>query len=620
MIYIFLDFYLIVALGLICFSKSLGNIRKSSFLVLTGIFLYAMTDYYYAYLSLMKSYEPNTIIDVVYMLCNVLFAVGTAQEAADPIFTADLHPNELSENLRKPTKLVFLNIVFFHLLHMIGFLSLNALVFASAICVLYWILTTNVRANMVDKLMLKTEKNMNEQLEKLIAERTLALNLANQHLKELSNRDALTGLYNRRYLINYLDYLVTSDSSTPFALLYIDFNRFKFINDSYGHEMGDKVLCALCRRILETHISNCIAFRLGGDEFAVLLENYADKTDIALIAEQLLKIIQTPVNIDSYVFTLNASIGIALYPKDTDNRDILMQYADMAMYEVKSRHYRVDYLFFNAELSEKTKRQHEIELALRNADYDKEFILYFQPQYNVKTDSLVGMEALIRWMQPQKGLIDPMEFIPIAEKNGLIFNLGEWVIDKAFCQIKKWNQTYSLDLKISINISPIQIENVGFMDWFREKLQKEAIKPSWIDLEITENIAIKSDALTIQIFDLLHEMGVYTSIDDFGTGYSSLSYIKRFNIDRLKIAKELIDNIGHDEDALLIVQAIIMMAKGMQLKTIAEGIEDINQLKILSELGCDEIQGYFFGKPVTSETFEAQHINKVCSSSDKIEV
>lgn len=609
--YVFLDFYLVVAIGLTFFSKDFKAIKKSWLLVLAGMLIYIGSDYYYAYLSLIKSYKPNTMLDAVYMLYHVLFAFGIAYEVEHPMVINKENLNDLSENLRKPTKLVFFNVGVFFLLYLNEIFTLQVFTITSAICILYWVLTTNIRANMLDKLMLKTEKEINEHLEILIAERTVELNRANQHLEEISNRDPLTGLYNRRYLVNYLDSLICSNANTPFALLYIDVNRFKSINDSYGHEMGDKVLHKLCSHILEDQIPKCTTFRIGGDEIAVILENYADKTEVGLIAEKILKVIQIPIEIQSFVFTLNASIGIALYPEDAGDRDILMQCADIAMYEVKSKINRNNYLFFNTELRERIKRYYEIELALRNANFDNEFILYFQPQYNAKTHCLIGMEALIRWVQPQKKLIFPSEFIPVAEKSGMIFDIGEWVIDKAFSQIKKWNQTYSLNLKISINISPIQIEHVGFIDWFKEKLHKEGIKPEWIDLEITESVAIKPDSLTTQIFDSLHEIGVYTSFDDFGTGYSSLSYIKRFNIDRLKIAKELIDNIGNDVDSLLIVQAIVMMAKGMQLKTIAEGVEDINQLKILNEIGCDEIQGFFFGRPVTGEQFETQHIKNL---------
>ena len=609
MIYIFLDFIALTEIGLIFLSKGFKNTSKSEAFTLLGIILYALTDYYYAYLCLIASYEPNTIIDVFYMLCNVFFAISAIYEAMHPTEIEITNTNELPENLRKPKKSVFLFIIVFYLLYLIDIFSLHTFINSIFICVLYWVLTTAVRANMLDKLLLQTEKKMNEHLEELVAVRTKELNLANQHLEETSNRDALTGLYNRRYLIKYLDLLLSSNTNKPFALLYIDANRFKSINDSYGHEIGDKVLQALGSRFLKHCITNCTAFRIGGDEFAVIIENDTDKSYISAVAEKILEILQTPISIPPYVFTLTASIGIALYPTDAKDKDILMRYADIAMYEVKSSNHKNNYLFFDTTLTEKTNRKHEIEFLLQNADYDKELVLYFQPQYSTKTNSLIGMEALIRWIHPEKGFIFPSEFIPVAEETGMILDIGEWVVDKALSQIKKWNQTNSLNLKMSINISPIQIENTGFVNWFREKLQNENIEPDWIDLEITENCAMNSNVSIVKIFDLLHEIGVSTSIDDFGTGYSSLSYIKKFNIDRLKIAKELIDNIHYDENALLIVQTIIMMSKGMKLKTIAEGVEDMNQLKILKELGCDEIQGYILGKPVSSEEFEKQHIN-----------
>lgn len=608
MTYIFLDFCILTEISLIYLSKGFKSIPKSVLLAFLGIVLYAYTDYYYAYLSLLLSYEPNTLIDVVYMLCNVLLSISTTYESTHPSMIEKSIQNKLSENLRKPKKIAFFPVLIFYLLYLIDVFSIHTVVIFTSICVLYWILTTSLRSNMLDKLLLQTEKEMNQNLEKLVAERTNELNLANQYLEELSNRDNLTGLYNRRYLMKQLDTLLNSKANKPFALLYIDANRFKLINDSYGHEIGDKVLIALGAQVLKNCATNCTAFRIAGDEFAVIIENDIDKPHISAVTEKILGIIRTPISVPPYIFTLSASIGIALYPTDANDRDTLMRYADIAMYEIKSSNHKNDYLFYDKILIEKSNKKQEIEFFLQNADYDKEFILYFQPQYSTKTKSLIGMEALIRWIQPQKGLIPPSDFIPIAEETGMILKIGEWVVDRALLQIKKWNQENNLNLKMSINISPMQIEQAGFVNCLHEKLQHHNIEPNWIDLEITENCTVNSNAPIKQIFDLLDEIGVSTSIDDFGTGYSSLSYIKKFNIDRLKIAKELIDNIDSDESALLIVQAIFMMAKGLKLKIIAEGVENINQLEILAELGCDEIQGYFFGKPVPSDEFENQHI------------
>lgn len=607
MLYILLDFYVMVEIGLIIFSKNF-HIGRNFLLIFLGIYIYALTDFYYAYLTLNNAYQANSLVDIIYMLCNVLFSLGIVYEVSHPSTYKKKSADELCENLKKPKKFIFLIIFIFYLLYYFGVFDLTTLINGSIICIFYWVLSMNIRANMLDRLMLKTEKEMNEHLEKLIDKRTQELNLANRHLEEISNTDALTGLFNRRYFIQYLESLIHSDKVNSFALLYIDTNRFKPINDSYGHEIGDKVLHELGLRFSACNVFECTSFRIGGDEFAVIIENYSTVSEITIIVHQVFEILQRPISVPPYSFTLTASIGIARYPMDAEEKDILIRYADIAMYEVKSKSYKNNYMFFDKSFIEKINKKYEIEVLLQNADYDREFMLYYQPQYSTDTQDLIGMEALIRWKQPQNGLISPAEFIPIAEETGLIIQIGEWVVKKAFSQIKKWNEMNSLDLKMSINISPIQIKNTDFADWLWKKMQNEKIKPEWIDLEITESVAMISTSSIEKVFDFLNDIGVSISIDDFGTGYSSLSYIRKYNINRLKIAKELIDHIAYDENALLIVQTIIMMSRGMNLKTISEGVEDMEQLEILKTLGCDEIQGYIFGKPVPSDEFEELHL------------
>lgn len=608
----YLDLYLLTGIGLVYLSKGFKNISTSSLLILVGILLFALTDYYYAYLYLLDRYHANTIIDGIYMLSNVLYALGVSYEVSHP--TLNQQMNELPPNLRKPSKLSLLFLALFGFFYLIDFFDFKVFIVSFSICILYWVLTSYLQAAMADKQLLKMEMRINEQLEKTVAERTNELAITNKYLEEISNKDHLTGLYNRRYLIHYLNTAISSDRNKTLALLYIDVNRFKAINDFHGHHIGDKVLSALGERFSRNGMINCTVFRIGGDEFAVILENYLDKEYLSSAAAEILAIIRSPILVPPHSFVVTASIGIALYPEDTRDKDILMKYADIAMYEVKNSLCNEDYLFFYSALKEKINRKHEIELLLKNADYDKEFMLCFQPQYNTNNHSLIGMEALLRWKPPEKGYISPVEFIPIAEEVGAIIDISEWVINQAFSQIKYWNETYRLNLKMSVNISPIQIENSDFIMSMQEKLRTFGIKPAWIDLEVTEGVAMNPNFSSGEIFNFLNELGINISLDDFGTGYSSLSYIRRFNIDRLKIAKELIDNICKEENALVIVQAIIMMAKEMKLKTIAEGVEDMDQLQVLEKLRCDEIQGYIFGKPVLAEEFEKKHITKVSTS------
>ncbi len=610
-IFVFFDFYILAGINVAFVSGGIKKTCKRLFLILLGISVVTFIDYYYAYLNLMNLYQANTIVDGIYMMGNVLFALGAIYETS-PASTKeeqDIDKDIIPENIRKPQKIVLL-LILFCILYIMNFLSLGILINCFILAILYWILTAQIQDGAQSKHLLKNEVKLKEQLEKLVEERTKELIMANKSLQEISNRDPLTGLYNRRQLIKYLDTLISNETETPFRLFYIDANRFKAINDSYGHQIGDHVLCALGNRLLKNCMANCTVFRIGGDEFAVIIDNNIEKQYVSSVAEKLLELIQMPIAVSSYLFTVTASIGIVAYPEDAKDKNLLMRYADIAMYEAKKAYQGNNYLFFDSVISEKIVRKNEIEIFLRRADYDKEFVLYYQPQYSTTEHKLIGMEALLRWIHPEEGFISPGEFIPIAEECGAIIQIGEWVIDQAFMQIKKWNKSYSLNLKISINVSPIQIQKTNFVSWFKDKLNSENLNPGWVDLEITESSAMDSNETNEELFALFAQMGISTSIDDFGTGYASLSNIKKFDFDRLKIAKELVDNIAEDKNAMIIIQSIVMMAKGMEIKTIAEGVEEEKQLEILKKLECDEIQGYIFGKPVPAQEFEKEHINK----------
>lgn len=264
-------------------------------------------------------------------------------------------------------------------------------------------------------------------------------------------------------------------------------------------------------------------------------------------------------------------------------------------------------MFYSHEHSQLLKRKNKIEILLKTIDYDTEFSLNYQPQISIDGKTLLGVEALLRWHSPELGFVPPSEFIQIAEETGSIIKIGKWVIDTAFNQIKKWHCMGYHSLQIGINLSPLQFDSVDFFPFIIEKIDTYQIDPSWIDFEITESIAMNSGTITEEIFTALAGLGVKISIDDFGTGYSSLSYLKRFDIDRLKIAKELIDHIVDDYEERLIIKSIILMAKGLGLSTIAEGVETIEQLDILRELECNAIQGYYFSKPLTKEVFESTY-------------
>jgi EAL domain-containing protein (putative c-di-GMP-specific phosphodiesterase class I) len=302
------------------------------------------------------------------------------------------------------------------------------------------------------------------------------------------------------------------------------------------------------------------------------------------------------------------SIGVAVWPSDAKSRSNLMRHADIAMYIAKDR--RINGVsFFDSSLNAIIERGHQIDMALKKADIAKEFSVVYQPQISVEGRRVVGMEALVRWKSPELGVVPPDEFIPVAEENGIILPLSDWIVSRAFARIADWNARYGLDLLMGVNISPLQLDESDFIERIESALDAQGARPEWVNLELTERCAMKSESSIVRIFDRLAALNIASSIDDFGTGYSSMSYLKKFDIDYIKIAKQLVDGIAINDTDAQIVQAIIMMATALNLRTIAEGVEDEAQFRLLESLGCDEIQGYYFGRPVPPEEFERLYLN-----------
>lgn len=608
-IYMFSDFYALSGFLLLYCATRKEHLTKATYFLIIGIVIFTSCDFYFAYLTLTHSYEVNTLIDAIYLFPHVLFAFYLYYKKHDSNYTVPLDTENLPMNYGKPKRLLAFCLILLFLV--LGyFYEIKMFFLITGILILHQIISSYIQIAIKNEYLFKLELNLNEYLHEKIEEKIHDLKLANEALEEISNRDNLTGLYNRRYFTQYLDHLIETSTTEPFILLYLDLNNFKCINDLHGHEFGDQVLLELGKRFSKNCVVGCHIFRIGGDEFAIIVEKIPHHTYIHQILEKLFQLCQSPISIPPYQFQIEWSIGIALYPNDATKSGMLMRYAEIAMYEAKKQKKGHKFKFFDIGLSEKIQKKHKIEQLLKKANYETEFQLYYQPQYSIQKNNLVGMEALLRWIHPKEGIISPADFIPIAEETGQILKIGEWVMDKAMDQIKQWNLQYKKDYQIGINISPVQIQNTDFVHLIRVKVESQGILPHWIDLEITEGVAMNYQLSMQEIISGLEAIGVSISIDDFGTGYSSLSYIKHFNINRLKIAKELIDNIAEDKNTLLITKAIIMMAQGMGLTTIAEGVEDTKQLNILRELGCDEIQGYIWGRPVPAKEFEKLHLLK----------
>ena len=436
---------------------------------------------------------------------------------------------------------------------------------------------------------------------------------AEAHIQRLAHFDVLTGLPNRLLLNDRCLHAlsVAHRGHQSVALMFLDLDHFKNINDSLGHRVGDEVLVELAARLKSTVREQDTVSRLGGDEFILLLPD-TDAVGAAHVADKLLQAALMPIQIEQHELTVTPSIGIALYPKDGADLDTLSKCADAAMYRAKGDG-RNSYRFFTPEIQAHSARTLRLDNALRRALARDQLELHYQPQISMETGYTVGAEALLRWHHPELGAVSPAEFIPIAESSGLILPIGEWVIRTAVKQLAQWIQRGMAPITMAINLSSVQFRHANLPQLITSILADADLPAQLLELELTEGVAMTHPQGAIAVMDDLHQRGVRMSIDDFGTGYSSLSYLKRFKVYKLKIDQSFVRDITEDPDDKAIVGAIISMASSLGLKTIAEGVETEGQLEFLRARGCNEVQGYYFSRPLAAQAFEnyvQNHVNK----------
>lgn len=421
-------------------------------------------------------------------------------------------------------------------------------------------------------------------------------------LWNLANHDILTDLPNRGYFRKTLDKVLSNAIRTDenVVLFFIDLDRFKQVNDTLGHETGDELLRKVARILSKVARKNDYVARLGGDEFAIILEGVSENSHIERIAENLIKTFTNGLLVDDKDTGVGLSIGISIFPTDTNNSDDLVHFADTAMYFSKTSGTN-QYHFFDSSMSDHVNRRNLLEKELRVALKNDALSLYFQPQIDVETGGVVSFEALSRWFHPELGTINPDEFIAIAEDAGLIVELGQQALIKACKQLKEWHKQGFNELRMAINVSPRQFLLSDVALDVETVLRDVGLEAKYVELELTESLILDDPEKIIIMLNKLKELGVKLSIDDFGTGYSSLSYLSRFPLDVLKIDKSFINQLMVDEKGLAITQAIIAIAHSLKLEVIAEGVENAEQLDILRRLGCKYVQGYYFGKPVSAK-------------------
>lgn len=421
----------------------------------------------------------------------------------------------------------------------------------------------------------------------------------------LAYHDDLTNLPNRRYINREIDIIIkelNAGRHRTMALLYIDLDRFKIINDNFGHSYGDELIIQVSKRLCGCLGEKDILARMGGDEFIFLLTDFVSPDYATKKAEEILKLFHEPFQVGQKELHTTTSIGIAIYPDYPISMEKLMVYADNAMYQAKSQG-KNRYVVHTSELLEDMMDEYSLEIDLRRALENNEFVLHYQPQIHNKTGKLLGFEALIRWQHPRLGLLPPGKFIKLAEENGLITQIGEWVINEACSQNKKWQDAGMEPIKVSVNLSTQQFLTRNLITFMEEVLERTALDPQYVVVEITEYMAMEYD-YSILVLKQLKSLGIGISIDDFGTGYSSLNYLKNFPIDYIKIDKSFISELMNDPNDAIIVNAIIKLAHNLHKEVIAEGVETKEQLDFLTNHQCDITQGYFFSKPLPSEEIE----------------
>lgn len=438
-----------------------------------------------------------------------------------------------------------------------------------------------------------------------------ALLKSQEKIQHLAHYDSLTNLPNRVLINERIEQAIhfSDRENWNFSLLFLDLDNFKIVNDSLGHHYGDALLRQVAGRLERSLREVDTAGRLGGDEFVVILSN-TNGDGAAHVAQKILNTFQEPFNIDGQVLTIQTSIGISIYPQNGRDSNILTRHADIAMYHAKSIG-RGQYCFFDFKMNTQLEHRLAMERDLREAIEEAQFLLYYQPQVDLVNRKIIGVEALLRWQHPQRGMVSPVDFIPIAEDSGLINAIGEWVLQRACEDIKTWEILGFSDFKVAVNLSLRQLQSGNLFNKIHGIFNKTGVDGNRLELELTESVMMENHAETVNFMTQCKDLGIHFSIDDFGTGYSSLSYLTKLPLlDKLKIDRSFIQNIAQNSDGNTIVSAIISMARSLRLNVVAEGVETLDQLNYLNECHCDTVQGFYFSRPVDYDTLTGLLQNK----------
>lgn len=603
---LFLDILILMSIIIIIYTFRQKYENAIVKINIISVIIFLILDFIFVYQEIIRVYDRDQIIDFFYIIPHLLFAISISIESSSESFSFETQ-NKKTLNYGSNYLIMFsfgilfiLNILF----TAIGIISKYDSFTIFVIVVIYLFLNLSHKEKLKKDELIRINQEMSLELEKKISERTNELENTNHKLLNYINTDSLTGIGSRSYLIDILD--SNESLEGKFVILYmIDVIRFKNINYISGHIVADNILRTIAHT-LRKEFCHDMVFRTDSNEFVILIkENDCDIYKLENTAKKISDSISN-IELDDKIHKISVAIGCSYCKSSYSN---LLKNAEYACKMAKEDfEENKNYKLYDDEISQHMLRMANIESLLKIIDYDKEFFMEFQPQFSIDGDTLLGMEALIRWNSPILGYVTPKEFIPIAENTGTIVKITKWTIEQSFKMIKKWNEQFNSNLSMSINISPKYFCMYNFIKEIADFISTTKVQPSWLDFEITEMTMINIDSSTIDTFEKLSYLGINVSLDDFGTGYSSLNYINSFKLNRIKIAKELIDTLSYQDKNSNLVHAIIKMADSLELKTIAEGVETKRQLDILKDVGCGQIQGFYYGKPSNYKDFEEKYL------------
>lgn len=603
---ILLDVIIVIWIFIWFFSIRKGKPPLFYKYMVVGIISFVITDltYYYRYFD--NRYEPNTLLDASYVMAFAFIALGGFLRKN--YYTS--YKKTVLLNVGNKGKEIYLIIAPILLIIFRGFV-MGYLLMLIFVIMIYYMLTIYIQKNIYKEELFIKEKELNIELEQKVITRTKELTQKNKKLDRLLNQDIISGLHNRRYFSSHLKQIEESLLETEqIILLYIDINRFKMINTMFGNYIGDRVLFKIAKRLQEVCPVNkqSILASYGEDIFVVAIKGNYDYNYGLELAQKIMMYCSDIYKIEDYQIRITVNIGVSLYPFDAKSMEELIKNANLAMSQARMKGFN-EATAFDSKLAEVVFRKNYVEIMMKRINFNQEFSLHYQPQVNTMDEKVFGFEALLRWKTLAGVEISPGELIPIAEETGLIIAIGDWVMKKALEQLVQWNNKKEEKISVSINVSIKQLNVHQFYENLKNEIERLSLQPDWIDLEITESIQLEENREIRTMIENIRNLGVSISIDDFGTGYSSLGYLRDLPISRIKIAKILIDNIDKDNFDYQLVKSLIMISRVKGIKVIAEGVETKEQWNCLKELQCDEIQGFFFGKPMPVNEIEMKYMN-----------